>query len=111
MNLCGFNFSTMKTFLICIGIGFSIMFISCKKDMASIIRKWKMVDDDIVLEINKDSTYNYIEHNNPKQGSWKFAPGDTIILGSAFKINTLNEKSLILEDGNGEKLNFVAADK
>ncbi len=101
------NFGTMKHWYILLLLLISFL-MSCKRDNNNIERKWKLEGSDVILQINADSTYTFIEHNNPKKGNWRMPDEKTILFSdNQATIQTLTDKELIIVM-NDEEMKFQA---
>jgi hypothetical protein len=90
---------------------------SCSTDhYKEIGHKWRIVTDEVTLELHQDSTFILTQRNIPITGSWKLEDhGKSIIFKEKgksekkLKIKELSDTKLILSD-NGYELDYVRAD-
>ena len=83
---------------------------------SKLVNKWKMMNEDVVVDFKKDGTYTFAEAGTVTNGTWAISEdGNTVTLteaGSGVKSLTIKEAGddkLVLSD-NGDDWVFEDAD-
>jgi hypothetical protein len=90
---------------------------SCGTDhYKQIGHKWRIITDEVTLDMHQDSTFVLTQRNVPITGTWKLDDNDKSVIfkekgkgAKKLKIKELSDTKLILSD-NGYELDYVRAD-